>query len=231
VNSYRKPPGSSSAQGAPLRLQLQCHTGPVEAADRVALMLLCLLTVAAALLLPAELSQRRSRSAALLGEAETTQAQGRHTASEITSRRQRWDQRRRAKADDDDVGLLAPQHCTARAWTAIAESPPTGRNKPKTCPGCDGQNVSCSGCGNIVPLYHLALSTGARAVASALAFQRKLPAGSPAAIMPMYSPEGTGRSANRPGWSYDPGGDFDGLVSAFGTYNALAHETVPAVSE
>lgn len=120
-----------------------------------------------------------------------------------------------------------PQQCTARVWTAVAESVPSGANKPKTCPGCAGQNVSCSDCGNIVPLYHLALSAGSKGVASALRFQRELLPASPAAIMPMYSPEGTGRAANRPGWSSDPGGDFDGLISAFGVTGPAGHNILP----
>eukprot|EP01052_Picozoa_sp_SAG31_P003150 SAG31_NODE_118_length_24006_cov_8.219266_10_plen_548_part_00 len=122
-----------------------------------------------------------------------------------------------------------PQQCTARVWTAVAESMPSGHNKPKACPGCAGQNVSCSDCGNIVPLYHLALSRGSEAVAAALSFQRGLPPTSPAAIMPMYSPEGTGRAANRPGWSNDPGGDFDGLISEFGVTGPAGHNIMPAV--
>jgi hypothetical protein len=32
----------------------------------------------------------------------------------------------------------------------------------------------------------------------------------------MYSPEGTGRGANYPGWTKDPGGDFDGMISSAG---------------
>ena len=85
--------------------------------------------------------------------------------------------------------------------------------------------VKCDGCDNINPLYHLALSVApSKTVASALVFQQSLPPGSVAAIMPMYSPEGTGKTSNMPGWSRDPGGDFDGMTNAFGVTGAAGKD-------
>ena len=83
-----------------------------------------------------------------------------------------------------------PSCVAEHVWRATAESQASGHNKPGTCPGCAGQAVACTGCDNIVPLFHLGLSTAtSRQVAAALSFQKALPAGSPMAIMPMYSPE------------------------------------------
>ena len=107
-------------------------------------------------------------------------------------------------------------------WVTVAESVPTGHNKPKTCPGCAGQAVNCSGCSNIVPFFRVCLSLPTeKLVSSALAFQAEhLPpaaeAVEAAAIMAMYSPEGTGTGANLPGWSRDPGGNVAGFVSRYG---------------
>jgi hypothetical protein len=124
------------------------------------------------------------------------------------------------KTTDDDAGpsVLDGSTCAVKhRWRATSESFPSGHNKPKTCPGCAGQAVVCDGCDNISPLYHLSLSVApSRTVASALVFQKSLPPGSVAAVMPMYSPEGTGATSNMPGWSHDPGGDFDGMTNAFG---------------
>ena len=124
---------------------------------------------------------------------------------------------------------LQPAHvsmCTLKhQWRATSESFPSGHNRPKTCPGCAGQPVKCDGCDNINPLYHLALSVApSKTVASALVFQQSLPPGSVAAIMPMYSPEGTGKTSNMPGWSRDPGGNFDGMTNAFGVTGAAGKD-------
>ena len=118
--------------------------------------------------------------------------------------------------DADDVSFVLP--CVEKhRWQALAESPPTGYNKKGTCPGCSGQAVTCSDCENIVPFGRMSISKPTTAsVASMLAFQKHLPAGSRAGLSPMYSPEGAGTGANLPSARPDTGADFDGMISAHG---------------